>query len=117
ALHEAVRQFAGEKLRSEAGDEQATLDRHCTYFCQFLSDKEKNVRGYQQARGFVEIRGEIENARSAFLRAVAQRKTREIAISASCLGTYLVMQGMGRQQADTIDKALDLWRADGGMTD
>jgi predicted ATPase/class 3 adenylate cyclase len=109
ALHEAVRQFAGEQLKS-AGDEQVALDRHCSYFCEFLAAKERSVMGYQQARGFAEIREELENARSAFLRAVAAKKVPEIAKSAACLGIYLVMQGMGRQQADTIDKALELWR-------
>jgi len=114
ALHEAVRQFARERLKAVAGEELAALGSHCEYFCDFLAVRERNVRGYQQAQGFAQIRDEFENVRSAFQYAVAARKIPEIAKSATCLGIYLVTQGMGRQQADTIDIALELTRAEIG---
>jgi tetratricopeptide (TPR) repeat protein len=72
-VHELLRQYGAEKLAEDGERETAVRDRHSTYYCQTLGEKEGDVRGQ---RGFIdpaEIGADLGNIEAAWRWAVQRR--------------------------------------------
>ncbi|MEO8611841.1 MAG: LuxR C-terminal-related transcriptional regulator [Chloroflexota bacterium] len=63
-LHELLRQYAGEKL-TEAGESDATIQRHITYFMQLAEAGEAHAYGREQAAWYDRQEIEMDNLRAA----------------------------------------------------
>ena len=70
-LHELLRQFATEHLRT-ARLEQATRDAHSYFYLDFLAQLEADLKGRRQHGAIDDIAAEIENIRTAWIWAVQQ---------------------------------------------
>ena len=94
ALHELLRQFAGEKLGAVPADQTETHNRHSAYYLAFLHDREQALTGFDQQKALAAIGEEIENVRVAWNWAVAQG---DFAILAHAVeGLYHFYQIRGR---------------------
>ena len=65
-IHELLRQYAAEKLRSDAEAFQQAKDGHLRYFASFLSQQAQLMRGPQQKQAFQALEMEFENIRAAW---------------------------------------------------
>ncbi|MCE7986679.1 MAG: XRE family transcriptional regulator [Caldilinea sp. CFX5] len=71
-IHELLRQFAEAELAA-AGQMMAARTAHCTYYTDFLQQREPDLKGHRQVVGLNEIEADFENVRAAWQWAVAQR--------------------------------------------
>ena len=65
SLHELVRQYAEEKLNASPEARQHTHDTHCTYYMDFLTQRDEAIIIHESPVAIAEITAELENVRSA----------------------------------------------------
>ncbi|HOU11699.1 MAG TPA: tetratricopeptide repeat protein [Anaerolineae bacterium] len=70
-MHELLRQYTAEKLREHPHAERTANTRHARYFTAFLAERRARLQSVEQRAALAEIAVEIENARRAWLFAVA----------------------------------------------
>jgi lipase chaperone LimK len=70
AMHELVRQYAGEQLR-QAGEAEQTWERHGAYFLSLVELAEPHLKGADEAIWFERLSTEHDNLRAALDRALA----------------------------------------------
>lgn len=73
-MHDLLRQYAEEKLNADPAEKEATLDRHCRYFADFVNRREANLTGGKQTQTLEEMGEEIENIRAALRQALNGRR-------------------------------------------
>jgi predicted ATPase/DNA-binding SARP family transcriptional activator len=81
SMHEAVRQFANEKL-AETGNADQTRAAHARYFCAFLTRKQPLLHGLEQKQALSAIHAEIGNAEIAWQWITGKQ---DIAANLSCV--------------------------------
>jgi predicted ATPase/class 3 adenylate cyclase len=64
-LHELLRQYAAEQLRSSPAEEADARERHARHYATILLEREKALLGPELASARDELRGELENLRAA----------------------------------------------------
>jgi predicted ATPase len=64
-LHELLRQYAAEQLRSSSADEANARERHARYYVTMLLDREEALLGPEVVVARDELRRELENLRAA----------------------------------------------------
>jgi predicted ATPase/DNA-binding SARP family transcriptional activator len=62
-IHELLRQYAAAKL---AGARDVTLDRHAAYFCEFLHQRESDLKGPRRQQALAASEADGENALAAW---------------------------------------------------
>ncbi|MEO8394156.1 MAG: hypothetical protein ABI700_14295, partial [Chloroflexota bacterium] len=72
-LHELLRQFGAEKLDDDPTEYVQTRDRHSTFYADFLSKRNGDLKGRRQRAGLDEIRADFENVRAAWYWMTAQK--------------------------------------------
>ncbi|MEZ4861155.1 MAG: BTAD domain-containing putative transcriptional regulator [Caldilineaceae bacterium] len=92
-IHELLRQFAAQKLAQSPTDEQAARRRHSTFFCDFLHQREDDLKGAHQQRALKEIEAEGENVRVAWRWAVAHGEIAHLDRAINCLGLFYEWRG------------------------
>jgi predicted ATPase len=70
AMHELVRQYAGQQLR-QAGEAEQTWERHGAYFLSLVEQAEPHLKGADEAIWFERLSTEHDNLRAALDRALA----------------------------------------------
>jgi predicted ATPase/DNA-binding SARP family transcriptional activator/Tfp pilus assembly protein PilF len=70
-LHQAVRQYAGQKLEASTDDRAATLKRHGAYYADFVQARTAALRGHGQRQALAEFRAELENIRAGWFHALS----------------------------------------------
>lgn len=108
-LHELTRQYAVEKLAEVPTEKEMTQNRHCRYYLEFLCQQEEPLNSSQQQQTMAEIRGEIDNVRLAWQRAMTQKCAREMGQAAQTLLEFYDIQGwlhegemMSRQAVEAL---------------
>jgi len=81
-LHEAIRQFAAERLAADPLLAQDTHRRHAARFSSFLAERNPALKGAGQIAALAEIALEWDNIRHAWAWLVEERHTAEIAACA-----------------------------------
>ena len=77
-IHELLRQYAEEKLQSDAAQMADTLTRHSQYYAQFLSKRLDDLLGGRQRGAMLEIETELENVRAAWQWAIKHTALTEL---------------------------------------
>lgn len=114
-IHEAVRQYAAERLQRAAElDEAAVRDRHSCFYTTFLERRTDDLHGARQVDALAEVAREIENVRAAWGRAVARLRVGQIRQAAKGLATFFLVRSLYhegeaafRQAAAALDSARD----------
>ncbi len=90
-IHEFLRQYAEAEL--EAADQTvAILSLHCTYYTDFLHQREPDLKGRRQVAALDEIESNFENVRAAWQWAVAQRSYEAISRALESLYWFCEMR-------------------------
>lgn len=87
-LHELIRQFAAEQLRTTPGDEEVLQALHCAYYTAFLEDQAQALQTNQQKAALAALAADMDNIRAAWHYAVARRDV--LALEKSALGLWLL---------------------------
>ena len=88
-LHELLRQYAAGRLEAAPPEEQAALhERHCAYYSAALERWTAELKGPRQREAMEEMDLEIENARAAWLWAVAHGQVARLAQGIDGLALY-----------------------------
>jgi DNA-binding SARP family transcriptional activator/predicted ATPase len=83
-IHELLRQFAGKQLE-ETGDSEGTLQKHSTYYLQWLADLLPDIKGSSQLDIVEAINEEFYNARAAWRYACGAGYGENFSEAARCL--------------------------------
>ena len=90
-IHELLRQFAEEHLRN-TDQLVATRDAHCTYYADFLSTREADLKGRRQLAALDEIEADWGNVRAAWLWAVERKRYDLVDRSLESLYLFCIMR-------------------------
>lgn len=74
SMHELVRQFAAEALSTQPPVADAVYQRHLTYYTQWLQQQRSRLHRKEQKQVLGEILVDLENVRTAWLRALEQQQ-------------------------------------------
>lgn len=93
SMFEILRQYAGEKLDKKADEVERLEDFHCKYYADFMEQREKSIDSEIGKEVCSEIKGEIENVRKAFKRAIDRKKVE--CIDKFAITTYFLYSHYG----------------------
>jgi predicted ATPase len=102
-LHGLVQNYVFEKLSSQPESMHQVQDRHCSYYTDYLKNRELQLRGENQPLILAEIAADIDNIRAAWKRAVAQAKVAELGAALESLHLFY----FGRSWYHEADQAFD----------
>ena len=77
AVHELIRQFAGERL-AEVGEGEGVRDAHSDYYLRRLAERLPDLKGRDQLEALDEIEREFENVRAAWRRAARRGRWQQM---------------------------------------
>jgi predicted ATPase/DNA-binding SARP family transcriptional activator len=109
-IHELLRQFGAEKLAQKPSELNQVRDQHCTYFCEWLRNKEPKLTGVGQQTVLTEIEVDGENARLAWYRAVSNKDLTKLYRTMDSLALFYKMTGRYQQAEQATDKAAEALR-------
>jgi tetratricopeptide (TPR) repeat protein len=105
-MHELLRQYAVEKLHQVPAEARETQKRHSEYYARFLQSQETLLKGAKHKEIFAEICDEIDNVRSSWQWAVAQKNTAEIAQMLKSLGRFYRMYCWFQEGVEAFGRAI-----------
>lgn len=105
-MHELLRQFAAERLADEASLEEATHDRHATYYLQQVAHVETALIGPEQRTALDQIGAEIDNVQNAWVKAADQARFDLIAEALQGLYQFYVLRSRYLEGKEAIYYAL-----------
>ncbi|MFQ5857057.1 MAG: tetratricopeptide repeat protein [Anaerolineae bacterium] len=108
---EILRQYAEDKLSEVPEDREEARDLHCSYYAQFLQQRQEHVRGGRQRDALAEIGEEIQNVRAGWRWALDRGKHEEIAKSLECLYHFYEIRGWFQEGEQAFALAADRLRA------
>ena len=104
--HELVRQYAAEKLDAIPSERLETQARHGRYYAAFLQRRDSHLKGRKQPDALAEIKGQIENIRSAWQWAIRQGQLDAIEQSQECLYFYYEICGRFQEGEELFQQAI-----------
>jgi predicted ATPase len=106
-LHELLRQFAEEKLRTVLREQEQAQERHSQYYLAFLQRQESKLKGAQQQEALAEIGQEIENIRTGWNWAVEQSQIERLDQALSSLYEFYWIRSWFQEGQETFRRAAD----------
>lgn len=105
ALHELIRQFAGERLQADADAHRATRDRHAAYYLRALQEAGPLLKSQRQMEAVSALRTDLDNLWAALSWAVVSGQLDLIGVDWSA--RFILMQILGAfTQAEAIGARL-----------
>jgi predicted ATPase/DNA-binding SARP family transcriptional activator len=105
-IHELLRQYAAEKLAEHPAETEDVLNRHTTYYADFLHQQGNQLKSERQLAALDEIGAEIGNIRVAWDRAVAHGDFEAIGKSLDGLSSFYNARGWYQEAEDVYKRAL-----------
>ena len=102
---EIVRQYAEEKIARVEEQLKHLKDLHCTYYAEFLNQKERNLSEGREKEVIESVREENKNLKAAWLWATKQSATHRIEKLATSLAIFLDIEGRFREGERTFSEA------------
>jgi len=106
-MHELMRQFGMEKLATDREFETAIHNQHSTYYCQALSDRTTDLKGFRQKEVITEIEADVENTRAAWNWAVRQQDFASLERAAFSLTRFYEWNGRFQEYEEAVAAAID----------
>ncbi len=109
ALHEVLRQYAGERLAEDPDLATAARDRHARYYSDLMSNAETRLKGVEQADTLKLIDAERSNLRVAWEWLVSRRQFASIGSALDGVGLFYALRQLpapGLQLMDMAQAAL-----------
>jgi len=105
-LHELLRQFAAEKLRTDAALEKQVRDRHAEHYAVFVRQQHQRWDSQQEQSACAQIKAEIENVRDGWLWASAQRSESSVEMYIECLFDFYTTVSWFQEGKSIFEQAI-----------
>ncbi len=105
-IHQLLIQFIREKLSDHPDEEQQSLDAHCAYFVEFLYEREVQLRDSPQA--LLDIQINIDNVRTAWQHALAQRRFDWIKRCCATLNSFYTLKALHHEALAIFQQAIEV---------
>ena len=102
ALHAVVRQFAESKLRDDANSAEAAEETRCRYYCAWLRQRARDLRGARIYATVEEMAAQAEDIRQGWRRALRDNDDASVATYADALYRFYHIQGRYREGAGEL---------------
>ncbi|MBL8058698.1 MAG: tetratricopeptide repeat protein [Anaerolineales bacterium] len=112
-LHQALRQYAGEKLAEQPEQRAALLARHSAFYGEFMHAREAALRQHGQKQALAEIAAEFENVRAGFHWAITHGLAGDVGRYLGALAGFLDTRSRFEEAAQLCDTILAAWQARG----
>jgi predicted ATPase/class 3 adenylate cyclase/Tfp pilus assembly protein PilF len=103
---EALRDYAGEKLRLQAERAEATFARHAEYFLEYAQEHIAHLRDSGAAQAIAEMESSFDNVRSAMDWSERHARWTPCARLALALGSFLQCRGFGHEALRRLQTGL-----------
>lgn len=103
-IHELLRQYSEENLNDKQAD---TLVAHCTFFTNFMAEREADIKGQRQLSALDEIEADFENVRVAWLYAIEEQDTVALEAMLECLYWFSNFRVRVPQSLEMLRQALE----------
>ncbi|MBN1826134.1 MAG: tetratricopeptide repeat protein [Candidatus Eisenbacteria bacterium] len=107
-IHEVLRQFAEEKLRENQEEHDEVVGKLVDYYLKKMARLEKAIEGGGQKEALMEIAREIENIRTAWIRASEMGRIESMRGAFFTLFLYFDIRSRFPEGADFFDEAIRL---------
>ncbi len=104
-IHELLRQYAEERLRTS--DRDAVQTAHAEYYTRYLAERQAGLLGHRQRETAAEVQAELENIRAAWEWSVAAGHDAAIGQAVEPLAQFYQMQSRFREGAAAFAKAAE----------
>jgi tetratricopeptide (TPR) repeat protein len=111
--HGLVRQYAAERLATDAGRMERVRAAHCACFAAFLERREALLEGMLQRETLAEMAEEVENVREAWNTAVEQRLLAEMGRALQSLYLFYDIRGWLQEGVEALNRAAEALRGEG----
>jgi predicted ATPase/DNA-binding NarL/FixJ family response regulator len=105
-IHELLRQYAEEHLRSSAEGQAALYERHCLYYTGFLHKRLPDLIGGKQKEALLAIDADLDNIRAAWQYAVDMGKIEEIDRSVQAFALFYNSRSKHLEGANVFEYTL-----------
>ncbi|MEZ4712462.1 MAG: BTAD domain-containing putative transcriptional regulator [Caldilineaceae bacterium] len=106
-LHELLRQFAEAKLAQWPPEQHAALNRHATYYLQWVQNQEAQLQGAHPQLVVAALSSNIDNIQQAWRHAIGQQQWPEIGGAIQSLSLYYQKTGLYRDAIVLFAPAVD----------
>lgn len=110
-LHELVRQFAEESLKTRPDEYDRIALRHATYYLQFVAERELPLARAQARQATLEIQAEISNIRQAWLWAATYQQFTLLNQSVYGLWQFYILNGLTAEATQLFQVAIQALQA------
>ncbi|HRV96238.1 MAG TPA: BTAD domain-containing putative transcriptional regulator, partial [Anaerolineae bacterium] len=104
-IHERLKQYGYEKLKSSQQNYLLAKNKHCTYFADYLKQRELHIGG-RQNESLHQINVEIRNIQGAWRWALRQKQTKTVLKLSQGLFEFYDLKGWFKEGKDTFEHAL-----------
>jgi tetratricopeptide (TPR) repeat protein len=104
---EALREYAGEKLRAHPERAESTFARHADYFLDFAQVRISHLRDGGAAQAIAEMESSFDNVRSAMDWCERHARWTQCARLSLALGTFLQCRGFGHEAVRRLQTGLE----------
>jgi predicted ATPase/Tfp pilus assembly protein PilF len=106
-IHEAIRQFAAEKLALDADQSNVALAAHAQNFAIFLQARLEPLKSTGQLQALAEIAQEWENIRQAWVWLISERDAAALAVCAEAMFHFCTIRTRYREGIELYARAID----------
>jgi predicted ATPase/Tfp pilus assembly protein PilF len=106
-VHELLRQYAEEKLASAPQEKEEVHDRHSKFYCEFMCQRKKSLRGERQREVLEEIGEEIDNVRAAWIWAVEKGNINALDRCFDSLWRFYIVRGWYQDGEEMFGQATE----------
>ena len=110
-LQELLRQFAAEKLAELPETATTTHKQHAYYYLHYIQDRRNDLLGGRQSGALGEIDHEIDNVRTGWQWAIAERDEEALALGVDPLYYFYLLRSRQREGADVFAQVVQALRA------
>ncbi|MCB0112130.1 MAG: AAA family ATPase, partial [Caldilineaceae bacterium] len=103
-IHELLRQYALEMLRDQRVD---VRDKHSAYYCDFLAQRDGDLKGARQQAAMAEIEAESENIRMAWQWAVRRNQFDQLIDGIDSLGLFYLWRSRLHEGEEIFRQAVE----------
>ena len=105
-LQELLRQYAEESLKENPQAHEQTQDRHCTYYADFLEQREEAFKWASQQETLAEVQEELGNVRAGWSWAVERGRTEALEKALNSVHLFHDRRSRFQEGVEIFEKAL-----------
>jgi len=113
--HELLRQYADEKLQEDLSLHEQIYEKHCSYYAEFLTQREEALKRTEQKETLEEIQEEFENIQGSWAWAVDHGRTEALDKALSSLHLFYDRRSRFQEGVAALQSAITALRSKQGL--